>query len=48
MQPLQALPGMILFELGGIPEAAAREALAKVAYKMPFRCRFVTRLPAVG
>lgn len=41
-------PGMILFELGGLPEAAAREALAKVAYKMPFRCRFVTRLPAVG
>src|SRR6266705_513932 len=33
-------PGMILFELAGLPEPAAREALAKVAYKMPFRCRF--------
>ena len=41
-------PGMLLYELGGVPEAAARDALAKVAYKMPFRCRFVTRLPAVG
>jgi len=41
-------PGMVLFEIGGVPEAAAREALAKVAYKMPFRCRFVSRLPAVG
>jgi len=41
-------PGMILFEISGIPEAAARDCLAKVAYKMPFRCRFVTRRPAVG
>src|SRR4029434_4005751 len=38
-------PGMILFEIAGLPEAQAREALAKVAYKMPFRCRFVTRRP---
>jgi large subunit ribosomal protein L16 len=41
-------PGTVLFELGGIPEAAARVALAKVAYKMPYKCRFVTRRPAVG
>ena len=36
-------PGMILFEIGGLPEATARDCLARVAYKMPFRCRFVTR-----
>ena len=36
-------PGQILFELGGLPEPAARETLAKVAYKMPFKCRFVRR-----
>src|SRR5262245_37324559 len=36
-------PGMILFEIGGLPEAAARECLARIAYKMPFKCRFVTR-----
>lgn len=41
-------PGMILFEIAGLPEAAARDALASVAYKMPFRCRFVTRLPSIG
>jgi len=41
-------PGMILFEIAGLPEAAARDALAKVAYKMPFKCRFVTRRPSVG
>src|SRR5437764_15054187 len=38
-------PGMILFEIAGIPEAAARDALARVAYKMPFRCRLVSRKP---
>jgi large subunit ribosomal protein L16 len=36
-------PGQVLFELAGLPEAAARDTLAKVAYKMPFRCRFVRR-----
>jgi large subunit ribosomal protein L16 len=41
-------PGMILFEIAGLPEAAARDCLAKVAYKMPFRCRFVPRRPSVG
>ncbi len=41
-------PGMILFEIGGLPEAQARDALAKVAYKMPFRCRFVHRRPSIG
>ena len=40
-------PGTILFEIGGIPEAAAKDCLARVAYKMPFRCRFVTRRPSV-
>jgi large subunit ribosomal protein L16 len=39
--------GQILFEIGGLPEAAARDCLARVAYKMPFKCRFVTRRPSV-
>ena len=39
-------PGQVIFELGGLPEAAARDTLAKVAYKMPFRCRFVRRQAA--
>jgi large subunit ribosomal protein L16 len=36
-------PGTILYELGGLPEQAARDCLARVAYKMPFKCRFVSR-----
>jgi large subunit ribosomal protein L16 len=39
--------GAVLFELGGVSEDAARRALARVAHKMPFRCRFVTRRHAV-
>src|SRR5262245_35560037 len=35
--------GQVLFEIGGLPEAAARDCLARVAYKMPFRCRLVSR-----
>jgi large subunit ribosomal protein L16 len=40
-------PGMILFELAGVPEASARQCMALVAYKMPFRCRFVARRPNI-
>lgn len=39
--------GMILFEVAGLPEAAARDCLARVAYKMPFKCRFVARRPNI-
>jgi large subunit ribosomal protein L16 len=40
-------PGTILYEIAGLPEAAARDCLARVAFKMPFRCRFVTRRPSI-
>jgi large subunit ribosomal protein L16 len=40
-------PGTILYEIAGVPEQAARDCLARVAYKMPFRCRFVHRRPTV-
>ncbi|MEY4788945.1 MAG: ribosomal protein [Planctomycetota bacterium] len=40
--------GMILYEIGGLPESIAKDALSKVAYKMPFRCRLVTRRPSIG
>lgn len=36
-------PGTILYEIGGVEEGVAREALNRVAHKMPFRCRMVTR-----
>lgn len=35
--------GTMLFELSGVKELIARNALARVAHKMPFRCRFVAR-----
>ena len=40
-------PGMILYEVAGLPEPQARECLALVAYKMPFRCRLVHRRPNI-
>lgn len=40
-------PGLILFEVAGLPEPAARDCLARVAYKMPFKCRFVSRRPNI-
>ncbi len=36
-------PGTVLFEIGGVEEAVARQALSGVAHKMPLRCRFVKR-----
>jgi large subunit ribosomal protein L16 len=36
-------PGTMLFEIAGVPEAVAKQALVRVAMKMPVRCRFVTR-----
>ena len=36
-------PGTILFEIAGVPDAVAKQALVRVAHKMPFRCRFVER-----
>jgi large subunit ribosomal protein L16 len=33
--------------VAGLPEAAARDCLARVSYKMPFKCRFVARRPSV-
>ncbi len=36
-------PGTILFEIAGVPSEVAKQALLRVAHKMPFRCRFVVR-----
>jgi large subunit ribosomal protein L16 len=36
-------PGRILYELKGVPEAIAREALSLAAHKLPFQTRFVSR-----
>ena len=36
-------PGNLLFELDGVPESVAREALRLAATKLPIRTRFLTR-----
>jgi large subunit ribosomal protein L16 len=36
-------PGRVLFELGGVPEDVAREALHLAGYKLPVKVRFVRR-----
>lgn len=36
-------PGTLLFEIGGVGEEVAKEALLRVAHKMPVRTRFVAR-----
>jgi len=41
-------PGAILYEIGGVSEDLARQALARIAYKMPVKCRFVTRRHSIG
>lgn len=40
----RAKPGRVLFELGGVDEALAREALLKGAAKLPIKTKFIARL----
>ncbi|MDD5085475.1 MAG: 50S ribosomal protein L16 [Candidatus Omnitrophica bacterium] len=36
-------PGRVLFEMDGVPESLARQAMRLCAYKLPFRTMFVRR-----
>jgi len=36
-------PGNMILEISGCPELVAREALARAASKIPFRCRMLSR-----
>jgi large subunit ribosomal protein L16 len=38
-------PGRVLFEMEGVPESMAREAMRLAAHKLPFKTRFVLRQP---
>jgi large subunit ribosomal protein L16 len=40
-------PGTVLYEIAGVQESIAKEALARIAHKMPVKCRFVGRRLAV-
>ena len=41
-------PGRILFEIAGVSEEVAREALRLASNKLPVRCKFVGRESEVG
>jgi large subunit ribosomal protein L16 len=36
-------PGRVLFEIGGVSESAAREALRLASQKLPCKCKIVTK-----
>lgn len=36
-------PGRVMFELGGVTEDLAREAMRKAAHKLPVQTKFITR-----
>ena len=41
-------PGRVMFEVGGVSEPVAREALRLAAHKLPVKCKVVRRVDAVG
>ena len=36
-------PGRVMFEIGDVPEATAREALRLAANKLPVKCKFIRK-----
>ncbi len=36
-------PGKVMFEVAGVPEEVAREALRLASHKLPIKCKFVKR-----
>ena len=41
-------PGRVMFELSGVPEDMAREAMRLAAHKLPIKCQFVRREVVTG
>jgi len=41
-------PGRIMFEIGGIPEDVAREALRLAGHKLPIKTKFISKEEAGG
>jgi large subunit ribosomal protein L16 len=40
-------PGRVMFELAGVGETVAKEAMSRAAQKLPIKVRFVTRLGGI-
>lgn len=41
-------PGRVLFEIAGVPEETAREALRLAMHKLPVKCKFIAREVEMG
>jgi len=41
-------PGRVMFEIAGVPEELAREAIRLAAHKLPIKSKFVVREQVVG
>ena len=41
-------PGRVLFEIAGVSEELAREAMRLAMHKLPIRCKFITRNNEMG
>lgn len=41
-------PGRVLFEIAGVPEETAREALRLAMHKLPLKCKFISKPKEVG
>lgn len=41
-------PGRVMFEIAGVSEEVAKEAMRLAAQKLPIKCRFVTRADSGG
>ena len=38
-------PGRIMFEMGGVSEPVAKEAMCLAAHKLPIKCKFISGTP---
>jgi large subunit ribosomal protein L16 len=41
-------PGRIMFEIGGVDEETAKEALRLASYKLPVKCKIVPRIDPIS
>ena len=37
-------PGMVMFEMAGVSETEAKEAMKMAAYKLPVKCKYIIKL----
>jgi large subunit ribosomal protein L16 len=37
-------PGRVMFELAGVPESLAKEAMLRAAHKLPIKTKFISRV----